>query len=184
MLISRQWVAVAVKATYLLMAGGGAILLWSGLKGHRWTTTLRSVLSGQAVPSAQELAITSSSAAFSSTGSTEAGPQSTTAVGGTAVKNKAIGKLLAAGYGWSTGAQWDALDWIWSEESSWDNHARNPTSGAYGIPQALPASKMGALANPPVSSASAQIAWGLRYIKGRYRTPVEAKAFHEANGWY
>lgn len=172
---------VAVKATYLIMAGGGAILLWSGLKGHRWTTTLRDVLSGRAIPSTKELAITSSSAAFSS--SSLAGPQTTTAVGGTVVKNKAIGKLLAAGYGWSTGAQWDALDWVWSEESGWDNRAKNP-SGAYGIPQALPASKMGALANPPVSSASAQVAWGLKYIKDVYHTPVEAKAFHLVHGWY
>ena len=172
---------MAVKATYLLVAGGGAILLWSGLKGHRWTTTLRSVLSGQPVPQAQELSIQTAPGAYS--GSTSAGSPSTTAVGGTVAKNKAIARLLAAPYGWSVGQEWADLDWLWTEESGWNNHARNP-SGAYGIPQALPASKMGRLANPPISSASAQEVWGLRYIKDTYHTPSRAKAFHLANGWY
>lgn len=177
--------AVAVKGTYLLMAGGGAILLWSGLRGHKWTTTLRSVLSGQPIPKGQELAIGSSSAAFSSGSSgVPAGPPPTTALGGTALKNKAIGRILAAPYGWSTGQEWADLDWIWTEESGWNDQAKNPQSGAYGIPQALPASKMGTLALPPVNSASAQISWGLKYIKGRYGSPSRAKAFHLANGWY
>ena len=174
---------VAVKATYLLMAGGGAILLWSGLKGHKWTTTLRSVLSGQPVPHTQELAISTAPGAYSGSG-TPAGPTPNTGPGGTPSKNQAIGKVLAARYGWSTGAQWAALVALWTRESGWDNKARNPTSGAYGIPQALPPSKMGLLANPPVSSATAQILWGLKYIKDRYGDPINAEAHEQSNGWY
>lgn len=175
-------VAMAVKATYLLLAGGGAIILWSGLKGHKWSTTLRDVISGQPI-GAQDQAIISSPSAFSS--GSPAGPQpSTTAVGGSVTKNMAIAKLLAIPYGWSTGQEWSDLDWLWEAESSWNNKAKNPQSGAYGIPQALPASKMGRLALPPINSASVQIAWGLNYIRQRYHTPSAAKAFHLANGWY
>lgn len=179
-------VAMAVKATYLLIAGGGAIVLWSGLKGHKWSTTLRDIISGQPLPTAQDQAIISSPSVFSSSsdGSTAGPLPSTTAVGGSVLKNKAIAKVLAAPYGWSVGQEWSDLVWLWQAESSWNNTAKNPQSGAYGIPQALPASKMGRLALPPVNSASAQIAWGLNYIKDRYGTPSAAKTFHLANNWY
>ena len=175
-----------IKTGYLLAAGGGAILLYSGIKGHRWGNVLRDVISGQKIPSTQELAITSAPAAFSSGGSGSGATAPNLGVGGSATKNKAIARVLAAPYGWSTGAQWTALDRLWTQESGWDNHAKNPTSGAYGIPQALPASKMGALANPPVSSASAQIAWGLRYIRTNpnYGDPIHAEQHELSQGWY
>lgn len=172
-----------IKGGYLLAAGAGGILLWSGINGHMWSATLRDLLSGKPVSQTKELAIQSSPSAFTSGQQSAAQSQLLPSGGGTAVKNKAIARLLAAPYGWSTGAEWDALDWIWTEESGWDNHAENP-SGAYGIPQALPGSKMGVLANKPTSMASAQIAWGLRYIKTTYGDPVRAKAFHLAHGWY
>jgi len=173
-----------LKAGYLLAAGGGAILLYSGIKGHRWTNVLRSVISGQGIPSTQELAITTSPSAYSSgdTGSSRVTPN--LGVGGSATKNKAIARVLAAPYGWSTGAQWTALDRLWTQESGWDNHAKNPSSGAYGIPQALPPDKMGKLANPPTSSATAQIAWGLKYIKQRYGDPIHAEQHELSAGWY
>lgn len=146
------------------------------------------MLSGKPTPKTTELAITTSSGAFAGAGSGTSGGAgaASTAVGGTALKNKAIARALAAPYGWSTGAQWAALDALWTQESGWDNHAKNPTSGAYGIPQALPPGKMGALANPPVSSAGAQIAWGLKYIKTRpdYGSPVAAEAHERSQGWY
>jgi hypothetical protein len=102
----------------------------------------------------------------------------------TASGNVAMGKLLAATYGWSSGDEWNALYDLWERESGWNNLADNASSGAYGIPQALPASKMGAAANPPVSSASAQILWGLSYIKDTYGTPEAAWSHEEAQGWY
>jgi len=76
-------------------------------------------------------------------------------------------------YGWGQG-QMGSLIPLWMGESGWNRFARNASSGAYGIPQALPASKMGAAANPPISSAAAQINWGLGYIRGRYGSPAGA----------
>ena len=93
----------------------------------------------------------------------------------------ALGKMLARKwYGW-TGAQWGALYRLWSAESGWRVHANNPSSSAYGIPQALPGSKMG----PGwMHSAFVQIRWGLRYIKGRYGSPAVAYSHLLSCNWY
>lgn len=82
-------------------------------------------------------------------------------------------------------SEWPALLELWNRESGWNPGARNPSSGAYGIPQALPASKMGAAAQgSDAAAARAQIAWGLRYIKDRYGSPSAALAFHDGHNWY
>lgn len=99
--------------------------------------------------------------------------------------NRNLGQQLAARYGWGSGEQWLALDALFQRESGWSNTAKNPTSGAYGIAQALPASKY-----PPAgresggSSAAAQIAWGLSYIRGRYGSPLAAMAHEQRFNWY
>lgn len=104
---------------------------------------------------------------------------------GAAGSNKQIGRQMAASlYGW-TGNEWANLHELWMRESGWNNTAMNPTSGAYGIPQALPASKLpfaGQAAGG--SSASAQIGWGLNYIKNRYGSPSKAIEWHNAHNWY
>jgi hypothetical protein len=73
-------------------------------------------------------------------------------------------------------------------ESGWSQFARNPGSGAYGIPQALPPSKMGAAANPPQSNPAAQISWMIGYIRSAYGDPIRAWAQYYAHpggvGWY
>lgn len=86
-------------------------------------------------------------------------------------------------YGWGA-AEMNPLISLWNKESGWNRFAMNPESGAYGIPQSLPGSKMGAAANPPTSSASAQINWGLPYIKGRYGSPSGAWGHEQAFNWY
>jgi hypothetical protein len=175
-----------VKGGYLIVAGGGAILLWSGIRGHKWSSVLRDVISGKPIPQTTELAISTSPAAMQgSVGGTAGAATSAGNIGGSAAKNRAIGKVLAVRYGWSTGAQWAALDRLWGvQESGWNNKAKNPASGAYGIAQALPASKYGPLGNPPISSATVQILWGLKYIKDTYGNPVNAEAHELANNWY
>lgn len=102
-------------------------------------------------------------------------------LGGDAAQNLRLGQQLAARYGW-TGAQWRALRELWQRESGWSSMARNPSSGAFGIPQALPATKMPAAAQR--GDAGAQILWGLNYIKDRYGSPAAALAFHNAHNWY
>jgi hypothetical protein len=175
---------VAVKPGVLLITAGGAVVLWSGVKGHRWTTSLRDIISGQ-TPQGNQLPIITSQSAYGYGAASSAGSSgAATAPGGTVAKNMAIAKVLALPYGWSTGAQWSALVALWTQESSWSNTARNPSSGAYGIPQALPPSKMPKLALPPVNSAGAQITWGLKYIKDTYGDPIHAEQHEKAVGWY
>jgi len=90
-----------------------------------------------------------------------------------AAQAQAYARSRLGAYGWGPG-QMPPLIALWNGESGWNRLARNPSSGAYGIPQALPPGKMGPAANPPTSSAAAQINWGLGYIKGRYGSPGSA----------
>jgi len=85
---------------------------------------------------------------------------------------------------WGSGLEWNAWNAVAMAESGWSQFARNPTSGAYGIPQALPASKMGPAANPPQSNPAAQIAWMIQYISSVYGDPVAAAAHENAYHWY
>jgi TP901 family phage tail tape measure protein len=87
--------------------------------------------------------------------------------------NQKIGEVLAAARGWS-GPQWAALKQLWNGESGWNERALNKSSGAYGIPQSLPASKMASAGADWKTSASTQIKWGLSYIASRYGNPMNA----------
>lgn len=89
----------------------------------------------------------------------------------------ALGQQMAAERGW-VGAQWSALYQLWDKESSWSPSARNPSSGACGIPQRHPCSGLSSL------SAADQITWGLDYIAGRYGTPSGAWSHFLTHGWY
>jgi hypothetical protein len=93
----------------------------------------------------------------------------------------ALGML--GSYGWSSG-QFSCLVSLWNEESGWNVTASNPSSGAYGIPQALPGSKMASAGADWQTSAATQIRWGLGYIKADYGSPCGAWSHEEADGWY
>lgn len=86
--------------------------------------------------------------------------------------------------GWSPDYQFPYLDKLWEQESGWNVHAENPYSGAYGIPQAVPGSKMASAGSNWQNSAGTQIRWGLDYIRGRYNSPRRAWLHEEADGWY
>ncbi|KFI67806.1 G5 domain-containing protein [Bifidobacterium magnum] len=88
----------------------------------------------------------------------------------------------AAQYGW-TGDNWTALVKLWNRESGWTWSAENPWSGAYGIPQALPPSKMAAYGDWR-NDGAAQIDWGLSYIAQQYGSPLKAWEHSEKVGWY
>ncbi|MDX5318838.1 MAG: G5 domain-containing protein [Actinomycetes bacterium] len=97
--------------------------------------------------------------------------------------NRALGQSMAAARGW-TGSQWSCLDALWQRESGWNHLAMNPSSGAYGIPQSLPGSKMATVAADWRTNPATQITWGLNYIAGRYGTPCGAWAHSQAVNWY
>lgn len=83
---------------------------------------------------------------------------------------------LLEAYGWSPD-QMSSLTTLWNNESGWDYHAENSSSGAYGIPQALPANKMASAGSDWHDNGATQIRWGLGYIKGRYGSPSAALNF-------
>ena len=85
---------------------------------------------------------------------------------------------------WKRDRQFRYLKWLWERESSWNVHAENPYSGAYGIPQAVPGVKMAADGRNWRWSAWTQIRWGMHYIKRTYRSPRRAWAHEVDYGWY
>ncbi|MDY7556147.1 MULTISPECIES: lytic transglycosylase domain-containing protein [unclassified Cryobacterium] len=92
----------------------------------------------------------------------------------------AAGAVAARGWGED---QYSCLVALWNKESGWRVNAENP-SGAYGIPQALPGSKMASAGADWATNAGTQIEWGLGYITGRYGTPCGAWAHSVDSGWY
>ena len=103
--------------------------------------------------------------------------------GGTPAQNRALGMQMCADRGWS-GSQCEDLGRLWQKESGWNHGAHNGSSGAHGIPQALPGSKMGSHGSDWASNPRTQIAWGLDYIAGRYGNPSNAWAHAQRTGWY
>ncbi|AZM87305.1 transglycosylase SLT domain-containing protein [Streptomyces sp. W1SF4] len=81
-------------------------------------------------------------------------------------------------------AQFAAFDKIVTHESGWDYTATNSSSGAYGLVQALPASKMSSAGSDWKTNPATQIKWGLDYMNERYGSPVAAWNFWQANHWY
>ncbi len=91
--------------------------------------------------------------------------------------------ILAKEYGFG-GTQYSCLNKLWTKESNWNYKARNKISGAHGIPQALPASKMAVIATDWRTNPVTQIRWGLRYISIRYETPCAAWAKFRSHNMY
>ncbi|MER5514471.1 MULTISPECIES: transglycosylase SLT domain-containing protein [unclassified Streptomyces] len=81
-------------------------------------------------------------------------------------------------------AQFNAFSKIVSHESGWNPSATNSSSGAYGLVQALPGSKMASAGSDWKTNPATQIKWGLDYMNSRYGSPTAAWSFWQANGWY
>lgn len=96
---------------------------------------------------------------------------------------QAIAQEMVAARGWND-QQFACLVQLWNRESGWRVNAENKSSGAYGIPQALPGSKMASVADDWRTNPATQITWGLNYIAGRYSTPCGAWSSFQAKGWY
>ena len=98
--------------------------------------------------------------------------------------NRALGQQMALDlYGW-TGDEWACLDNLWTRESHWSQTSGNQSSGAYGIPQALPGDKMAVYGADWQTNPATQITWGLAYIAGRYHTPCGAWSHFTVHNWY
>jgi hypothetical protein len=96
---------------------------------------------------------------------------------------QAIAEAMMSSFGFDPQTQFGCLVDLWNRESGWVYDAEN-ASGAYGIPQALPGSKMASAGADWQTDPATQIRWGLGYIKGIYGSPCGAWAFEEANGYY
>jgi hypothetical protein len=97
--------------------------------------------------------------------------------------NQAIACAILPEFGFGID-QMSCLVPMWKKESGWNEKARNPGSGAYGIPQALPPTKYAKYGADWQTNPVPQIRWGLAYIKGRYNTPCGAWSYWQAHGWY
>jgi hypothetical protein len=94
-----------------------------------------------------------------------------------------IAEGMLGSYGWSS-SQFSCLQPLRNAESGWNAPASNPSSGAYGIPQALPGSKMASAGPDWQTSAATQVRWGLGYIRSVYGSPCAAWPHEQAYGWY
>lgn len=139
---------------------------------------------------------TGSAGAWTPPGSTSTGSGSGSGSGsfpnvgkgsGSVSSNVRIGQQLASAMGWGSGSEWQDLYKLWMHESGW--HATGPaatnsSSGAYGIPQSLPASKMASAGPDWRTNPATQIKWGLNYIKRTYGDPVHAWGHEMRFNWY
>jgi len=96
---------------------------------------------------------------------------------------QAIGYQMVMAMGWDEN-EWNCLAALWTRESNWNAYSFNPSSGAYGIPQAVPGEKMASAGEDWATNPETQIRWGIAYITGRYGTPCGAWQHSEERGWY
>lgn len=158
------------------MAGGD---LGSFIGGTSELDAITSALSGGLGAGSVPLSASSGSAAGTS-GGTGTAPAGNASNSSSALQGYA--KKLLSQYGWS--GEWGAFNNIVMAESGWNYKARNAQSGAYGIPQALPGSKMASAGSDWQSDGDTQLRWMMSYIKGRYGDPSNAWSFHQKNNWY
>ena len=131
-----------------------------------------------AVPAAQSSAVP----AAQPVAAAQPSPSPTSAPPAASGSPQQIAEAMLGSFGWSS-SQFSCLDPLWAQESGWSVTAANP-DGAYGIPQALPGSKMASAGPDWQTDAATQIRWGLEYIQGTYGSPCGAWAHEQATGWY
>lgn len=131
-----------------------------------------------------DLAATASGAIFSSDLALVSSVSRQVELARTPLGAKKVAKsILLNEYGFSE-KEYKCLNSLWTKESHWNYKARNKSSGAHGIAQALPASKMNVVSTDWRTNPVTQIRWGLRYISIRYETPCKALAKHKRSNFY
>lgn len=133
-------------------------------------------------PAAASVAAPAATVPATTVPATTAPPAAVTPDTGPAAARR-IARAMLGRFHWSRRQFW-YLNKLWNRESGWRVHAYNRRSGADGIPQAVPGSKMASAGPHWRSSARTQIRWGLRYIRRRYGTPERAWGHEVHAGWY
>jgi hypothetical protein len=137
-------------------------------------------LSGVAQPAGSALRVAHRAPAAFPRASPRRAPVRGTALSGTPQQ---IAMAMLPSFGWPP-SEFSCVNALWQRESGWNPCAANPSSGAYGIPQALPASKMASAGADWQTSAATQIRWGLGYIRATYGSPCGAWQHESSYGWY
>jgi Transglycosylase SLT domain len=171
---SHAWANAAAMTPIAAVAPGKTLVQtkhrWQKHQGHQTAAQARKIRKERAAKAAAA-ARTARAAASRSTTRTYAGDP------------RGIARsMMASRYSWGAD-QFSCLNSLWNRESGWNAHAANP-SGAYGIPQALPGSKMSTAGNDWRDNPATQIAWGLSYVKSSYGTPCGAWSAFQSKGWY
>ena len=110
-------------------------------------------------------------------------PDSLPIAGGAKGEYQKYALSLLPDFGWDS-SELEPLIYLWNRESGWNPNSHNKSSGAHGIPQALPGSKMASEGSDYMTNPEPQIRWGLKYIAGRYGSPSAAWAHFCSRGWY
>jgi len=154
------------------------------LAAANWKTAREQAAKKAAAARAAAAALAAAQSSAQATAAAQPAPavQLTPAAPAASGSPRQIAEAMLALFGWSS-SQFSCLDPLWAHESGWSVTAENP-DGAYGIPQALPGSKMASAGPNWQTSAATQIRWGLEYIKGTYGSPCAAWAHELATGWY
>lgn len=173
-----------VTAGKLGLAGVGAILLWSGLSGKKWSAVLKDLIAGKSPKQAATTPIFDPYPPSTVAGVTATNPftGNTGLLPASSAGNEAIVKAAAAQKGW-TGQQWTDLVALLTRESGFRSNAQNPTSTAYGIFQFLDTTWAG-FTYGKTSDPRQQAIDGVEYITQRYGNPSNALAHENAYGWY
>jgi peptidoglycan DL-endopeptidase CwlO len=166
----------------LVILSLGVLAVYLGVSGKSAAAVLRDVMSGTNPGSVTPPAPATPAPAPGGGG--EPTPTGTPpATNQSAAEAQAYARGQLARYGWGPD-QMAPLIKLWNQESGWNYLAKNKSSGALGIPQSLPASKMASAGADYRTNAHTQIDWGLGYIHGRYGTPAAAWSHEQSHNWY
>lgn len=193
---------MAVSTPAVALMGGGAIFLWSAFHGASLTGSLRDLLQGKQPPGSDvNPAGLPGIQAVSDSGGTGTTAISTSQTAGSATDGHAALAQAARLYSWDTGSEWQALTYVEMREAGFNPQAKNPSSGALGLAQALGhggQGTAGTLGNEyggfGLTAAQARAAnsgnaywqavWMVNYIHSTYGDPIHAAAHEQSHNWY
>jgi hypothetical protein len=193
-----------ISGLAVFYATAGGILLWSGFKGQTTAQTIKAIVGGNSAALSQqgsEGITTAADTTASASPGGGGGGDFATPTGASGAAGVAALKQAAHPYGWDTGSEWTALNYVEMREAGYNPHAKNPTSGAYGMAQALghgSAATAGTESDQyggygltdaqakQANSGSAywQSVWMVNYIRSTYGDPIAAANHERANNWY